>query len=647
MTDNAVFAWVWAASAWFLVFLLPGWLLHFALRPTDRQPGVGTSLVTSMSMLIPIGLVCSRLGLLPFALPLGLCAAVIVLVRNRTRKQPMPVAPDLLEAFALLTACGLASALHYGEIFVSPAVRGGFFYLSEIKYFLQHAGLPNTVYHFGSQIVPQVDKFGFDILGALYWQTGPNDPLVLKKVGYLLTLIVGCACAYEFFRKFVGPALSAAAALMIYGNVWLGSAVTLRAFFIPEAIAFVVLLAAFAFALDSVSTENERRSSLFTALALAVCACFHLEIAFIAGSFVASLYIAEGIRSRNSSPFLQLLKTGILSLSLLMLCYFLLGTAPGFLGSSTPTHNDVDLTWSYFPASDLNLRGVSVPGVLSIHELLHQVFWENGLLLRNPTGAAVILFLFAAASMFAWTILAKSETGECKSIVVAAAASLQVGLLLLISILCNSYFDTWIYRTEALRRLIPYLSVFILINLIAVSEFIFSSTSRSYVKKAPTILFGVLAILFHTASYPYMFPVNSPYTVSPAAAAALKWISKNTPGETVVLSNIASNGAFHVLADRKALTEGHQPMLRSALVAETINRLQDAEEFFAHPDSNYLKSNHVSLVVISRGSADFGGTMFAKGFEESEKPDFMCRAWKAGHIEIYRYCELEDETSHE
>lgn len=640
MTEASVLNWLWAVIAWVLIFILPGAVFCFISGTGDRKQTVGDYLSLSAALLIISGLLCARLGVITAALPLFLATSALILFRKRRASRPPLSIPNVGTALAVLSAGALAAALHYGEIFIAPAVRGGFFYLSEIKYFLEAGAVPSSVMHFAARIVPQVDKFGFDVLGTLYFAVGPADPLVLKKAGYLLTLLVGCACVFELFRKFSSLSIAAAAAVFIYADVWFGSAPALRAFFIPESLAFVLLLISARQAITLLEGQTDSNGFISSALTLAVCAAIHLEIAGIAAAFFVCVFASDAALCRSLSNIALLVKIGLLSFAVLLIFYLLLGIAPGFLAQAANSGSGADLSWSYFPASDINLRGIEAPQRLSVAALIQQVFWENGLLFRNTIGAAICLFLFVVSTVIAVVSLKKVETNSdaSSSQLVAFAAALQVLLLPVLALITNAAFDSWVYRTEVLRRLIPYLSVFLLMQFAAVSTYLYQRRNSASLKKAFSVVFAVLSLGFHAASYPYMFPVKSPYTLSAEGITALRWLETATPKDAIVLSNIASNGAFHVLAGRPALTEGHQPMLRPALVAQTIENLRNAQKFFENPNENFLISSGAAYVIVSRGGADFGGTEYAAPFEAANAPSFLCSAWKSGHIEIYRYC---------
>lgn len=625
---------LWACGAWLCIFVLPGWAAARILPQNSSDSSLGTAMVLSACVLIPLGLICGRFSALWLGLPLAALAAALLLLKSRGESASCSIkGADLA---VVLVACILAVALHYGEIFISPAVRGGFFYLSEIKHFVLSMGLPRSVTHFGSEIVPQVDKFGFDILGAYYWMIGPADPLLLKRAGYLLTVLTGTACAFEFFRRLAPSPFAAAAALLLYADVWLGSAVTLRAFFIPESLAVIFLLASFRL----VFMERARGSSAVpAALALAACAVCHLEIACIAGLFAACVYLCDSLKLRSVKPLQTLALVASLSGGAAALCYALLGQAPEFVGTAAKSLPTRDVSWDYFPASDMNLRSLPLPGSQGAAEVFLQIFWENGLLFRNGLGAAAALFFFVTASGACFLGLRREACRDDRlPALFGFAAALQVLCLLALAFACNAYFDTWIYRTEVLRRLIPYLSVFLLITFTAALALISRRAASKGLRSGLSFLCLLVALAAYGASFRYMLPVKSPYTMSSEAVETARWLKENTaPGEKI-LSNTASNGAFFVLANRISITEGHQPMLRPSLVAQTVELLEQARLFFEQPEENFLTERGVEYVVVSRGTADFGGTRFVEPFSKERRPRFLCPAYSAGHIEVYRRC---------
>ncbi|MCB0359746.1 MAG: hypothetical protein KDD44_08920, partial [Bdellovibrionales bacterium] len=112
----------------------------------------------------------------------------------------------------------------------------------------------------------------------------------------------------------------------------------------------------------------------------------------------------------------------------------------------------------------------------------------------------------------------------------------------------------------------------------------------------------------------------------------------NTPPSAIVVTNVVTSGSFHVVAHRRSLTEGHQPMLRPSLLGETLEMMAKVRLFFEHPTPLGLTALGADLVVVSHEKPDLGGTLLDPGFAAENHPAFLCRKFLANHVSVYSPC---------
>lgn len=651
-----IHALIHAVFAFFLVYFFPGMLAVHALplRPHwGALQRVLLAFVLSFWLLYVPGMLLARFSLLHFssvisvlAIEVVLFSGIIFLRRERYSIDDNPGFDDQKARSTLDLPLSIAlvaiAVFHLSEILSTAALRGGFFYLSEAKYIIEQHGIPKHVFHFGQQISPQVDKLGFDVVASIYLLLGPDKPELLAKVAYACSVLVGGAAAYGFFVSFTTPALAAAAAVLLYGNTIFGEVVTLRSFFIPESVSFIFLLTAFCF-------WEKPRHVLWCSFALAACALEHLEIALLGPLFLGVYAVLVAISKYDFSPLRRLLQVGVTSIALFLCGYLLLGTVPDFVESSVKkekfeAYQGHDPTWEYITNGKSHLAFQAGPYFRSVGHLLQETLLGQGRAFSFSALALGTLFVLLFFAFRAFLSFCHGTSRKEVSGVIGVASVLVIGSILVLGYVTDRMFDVFIYQTEITRRLGPYLSLF---GLMLTSE---ALQQVPWKQKLFQNLFIGIVLVCYVLSFPVLRALPSPFLVSASGGDALRWL-RQVPQEGRILANIIGSGGFHVLANRVALLEGHQPFLRPKLLLETLSILDQAREFFRNPQGNqeFLQAHQIAYVAWVRGEVpEFGGPpLFPKGTTPLFPPEtvtaeigtnLLCFEKAFGHIDIYSIC---------
>lgn len=666
---------LFACIIFLALYLLPGAV--FLLISGVRLPFIGriaVSWVVSFWLTLLPSVILARFGslrLLPLLVGIGaltvVCATIVRGLRrgtdtvvSRTKPEGLPLA---------LVAIGAVLAFHLREIWLTAAVRGGFFYLSEVKHIADNFGVPYAVRHFGKEIVPQVDKLGFDLQTVPLWLLLGENPLLVNSVGYLGTLVVGCIAVFALFEIISSPLIGAAAVVMVYANLQFGQVTTLRSFFLPEAVAVVHLLIALYLLAFLASGREERKPShtIFLGLALGACALNHLEVALLAGIFTLFLAFFLDSGQRGGGNGRALFGSAVLAGGVLVLPYLLLGRVPEFvpqLGSAAPSAEQYqafegsDPTYEFFSAGERHIPFSTVPQYYPAGLVLREFLRNQGTLFHNYWGAlgGLLVLSMAVLSLLAYALRGRlrypPSTLPVASGLAAVATIVIILALTLVSLRSSAI---WLYQTEVLRRIAPYAALMALL-IVAAALKIFSlpapSTAAETRSSRRSVLAGTTVLLVticcYGLSFPRAEPLPSPYPVSREGVEVLRWLDENLPPGATVLANVVSSGAFHVFADAQGVLEGHQPVLRPGLLHEVLQLMREARNFFAQPGSghDFLARFGIDTVVVVHGPAgDLGGTLLSPKAPPVDLSPLvadgtLCKATASGHIEVYRRCAL-------
>lgn len=649
----------WTTASFILTHLLPGFVL-VACPIFERSSGLNFGMILTRSYVLSFfvitlpGLLLARTHLLTQSTSILLVASelalfVAIVLKQRNKFRGLSGMKLSVSSIPFLVTFALILGFHLREILLSPALRGGFFYHSEVKYIIENAGIPDQVSHFGMSVIPQVDKLGYDILTAVYWLLGPGDPILASKVGYVFTVFLGSLAALEFFLLFLPYMLAAAATLLIYANLYLGSVVTIRSFFIPESLALICILLAWS---SYFRRENE---PVIAGLALGAALLQHLEIALLGTLFLSIAAVARVIETGEFALLKSLLRTAVVTGFAFFLGYLFLGTAPDFVTGAAKRevfepYNGFDPTWEYMSLGSSHRPFHGGPFFNSLSDLLGAIIQEQGLLARNALGLMVLSVLFIVSSLMLVWSFAKSRvrcTPISAEVSFGVASFITLFFIVGLSWWCDQFFTVFIYQTEFVRRLSPYSSIFVLIILGATSSLLMRR--GLWLRRGISLLVPLAAVGFYTASFPYSAPLKTPFRVTESGLSALQWFATApiAPGETV-LTNVVGNGAFHVLTDRIGLLEGHQPFLRPKLLADTLDVIYKAQAFFIAPreHSNFLAENSVSHVVfVEGGESDLGGSPLFPNrevvqLEEEATRGLLCLVVEfGGTIRVFKPCD--------
>ncbi len=572
----------------------------------------------------------------------------------------------------LLTALTLTTLHHLREILLTPATRGGFFYFSEVKYLLESTGIPDHVYHFTLPIIPQVDKIGFDITTAFYVLLGPENPLLLNKVAYLLTVLIGTIAVFEFFALFSSAFFAMLGSVLLYANYYFGSVVAARSFFIPETISFIFLILCYYFFfagyLRKLSPHKKISDWFFyvilSSVALSGSALYHLEVALYGPLLLGIFTVLHILKTRGLFFVKKCFAVCVFAAFQFFGAYGILGILPEFAGGDTgkdtyQAFNGSDPTWEYFFLGSEKLPLHHGPYFKSFSHLISEVLLTLGELFKDVRFSApfgfiflVLTFLLLRSATSKWLVpKSKENIGWCNGVLLGVSSIFVIVVIIALTYLTDQIYDVFIYQTEMARRVAPYLSLFILIILL-ITPFVFS-TREPGDRKIPfqgglQFLFFSLALFCYLKSFPFS-PLPSLFTITKPGVEALKWLEEKSPKNSVVLSNLITNGAFYVLSDTVGALEGHQPVLRPKLLHETLERISRAQEFFKDPIENQslLESWNVKYILFkSSWSPDLGGVpIFPKSATPPQSEEVLrkalCEEARFSDVIVYSRCDKE------
>ncbi len=325
--------------------------------------------------------------------------------------------------------------------------------------------------------------------------------------------------------------------------------------------------------------------------------------------------------------------------------YCLLGRAPDFVRSSLSGEQYTafqgnDPTYEFLAPQGKHSPFSATPLPHALSDLVTQGLRLQGALFHAPLGALAALGVLLIIGSLCLT-RKQTESAKRRYTEPALAALGCICAIALITILSDRTFSIWVYQTEALRRIVPYCSLFLTWWLFLSLEYVATSVRRGLLQ---LINFGTwcLTIIFFTLSIPLTQPIHSPFRLSTDGFLALKQF-ENSPAAHILATEI-STGAFHTLTDSHALLEGHQPVLRPTMIIKTLNLIEEARAFFRDPITNSgilnrYKITHVVVTTASQG--EFGGTRLLPAADvslELAKLAELCNSRSIRNIKIFEVC---------